>query len=172
MSRMHRAVLPPIAAVATLLLGASTAAAASQYTDSVTGYEVYATSTEGVFTGTASGELPGYWAADVRHTPLSGSPEAATIDGGTFSLYTDLHNKATELTGTFIGGSVVQTGGFSGCVDQIYAVSGQLADVGVYGRPDHGTGTFTATLAHYRVSINGYCVTYAASIWGSVVLDF
>jgi hypothetical protein len=159
-------------ALVTVVLAASPAVAASQYSDSVSGNEVYATTTEGVFGGTASGVLPGYWTAAVDHTPLSGTPQTATIDGGTFDLYTALHNHATHITGSFTGGSVVQTGGFSGCDDQTYSVSGQLDDVGIYGRPDHGSGTFVATLTHYRYLLGSYCIIYAASIRGTVSLNF
>jgi hypothetical protein len=172
MSRMSKFATGTAGALAAVVLAALPAVAASQYLDSVSGIEVSATSTEGVFAGTAGGDLPGYWAATVDHTPLSGNPQTATIDGGSFDLLTVLHNKATHVVGSFTGGSVVQTGGFSGCVDQTYSVNGQLGDVGVYGRPDHGTGTFTATLTHYRISIDGYCIIYAASIAGTVLLDF
>lgn len=149
-----------------------TAMAATTYNDSATGLEVYATSTEGRFAGQAGGDLPGYWYADVVHTPLSGSPATATIDGGVFDLDTNLHNQSILVSGQFTGGSVVQTGGISGCTNQTYAVNGTLSSVGVYGRPAHGTGTFAATLTHYRISIGGYCVIYAASIGGDVTLQF
>jgi hypothetical protein len=172
MSQMSKVVTVVASALAAFALAAIPAAAASQYLDSVSGYEVYATSTEGVFAGTATGDLPGYWAATVRHTPLGGTPQTATIDGGRFSLSTVLHNHSTLITGSFTGGSVVQTGGFTGCVDQTYSVNGQLVDVGLYGRPEHGSGTFKATLTHYRYLLGSYCIVYAASIQGSVSLDF
>lgn len=90
---------------------------------------MYATSTEGVFTGTASGALPGTSTADVLHTPLLGSPDQkATITGGSFDLATVLNTNDVLITGTFVndGGSVVQTGGSYGCVDQTYSVNGAL----------------------------------------------
>jgi hypothetical protein len=66
---------------------ASGAAAATTYTDTISGYEYYATSTDGKFAGTASGPLPGSWVADVQHTPLCLScATTATITGGSFSL--------------------------------------------------------------------------------------
>ena len=33
-----------------------------------------------------------------------------------------------------------------------------------------GTGTFAATLTHYRMEIFGHCVTYSASVSGSLSL--
>ena len=145
------------------------ALAAQTYTDGVSGIEIAATSTEGQFTGVAGGDLPGYWYADVVHTPLGGQAE---ITGGSFDLYTYLHNQSTEITGTFSGGTVDQVGGFSDCANQVYTVTGQLTSVGVVGRPDKGTGSFDATLTHYRADVLGICVTYGASISGTVVLSF
>jgi hypothetical protein len=161
-------------AVATAVTPVTAFAQTHSYSDSVVGVEVYATSTEGVFTGTASGALPGTWTADVLHTPLSGTPETATITGGSFDLATALSKNDVLITGTFInnGGSVVQTGGLTGCVDQTYSVNGALDKVGVYGKADRGSGNFSATLTHYRVQIFGYCVTYGASIAGNVTLSF
>jgi hypothetical protein len=159
--------------VAILVVGFSplTVLAGAQYQDAVSGYEIYATSTEGVFAGSASGDLPGSWSADVLHKPLSGSPQTAAIDGGTFDLYTQLHNQSTVITGTFTGGSVMQTAGFTGCSNETYSVDGVLGSVGIDGKPDHGSGTFSAVLTHYRYSLFGDCVTYAASISGSVSLS-
>jgi hypothetical protein len=171
MNRIELVVAIAVGAIA-VSLTPLTALAAPTYQDSVTGVEIYATSTEGQFTGQATGDLPGQWYADVMHTALSGSPETATINGGVFDLYTDLHNQSVLITGQFTGGSVTQTAGFSGCTDQTYAVDGTLSSVRVYGRPDHGSGTFAATLTHYRISLDGFCVTYAASIGGTVTLQF
>ena len=52
---------------------------------------------------------------------------------------------------------------------QRYAVNGVLGDVGS-ASVRRGTGTFAATLTHYRTTIFGHCVTYAASISGSLSL--
>jgi hypothetical protein len=167
-----RLVLAGVGSTVAISLTPLTAVAAPTYHDSVNGVEVYATSTEGRFTGQAVGDLPGLWYADVIHTPLGGSPATAAIDGGVFDLFTDLHNQSTQVTGQFTGGSVMQTGSSSECTNQTYTVDGTLSNVGVYGRPDHGTGTFAATLTHYRLSLGGYCVIYAASIAGYVTLQF
>jgi len=35
-----------------------------------------------------------------------------------------------------------------------------------------GSGAFTATLTHYRHSILGHCITYAASVSGTLSLSF
>jgi hypothetical protein len=155
------------AAVALVVTPASAiAATATTYSDPIGGFEYTATSTQGSFAGAASGALPGPWSATVDHTPLSTS---ATITGGDFSLATYLHGTLTTVTGDFTGGTVRQLSGFTGCVDQRYAVNGLLGDVG-FGSRGSGTGTFTATLTHYRTKIFGYCATYSASIGGSLSL--
>jgi hypothetical protein len=159
-----------IAALAAVVTPLTALAAATTYTDTVAGPEVFATSTEGVFTGAASGTLPGVWTATVMHSPLS---THATITGGSFDLATTLNNRPVLVVGTFAnGGSVDQTGGFSGCVNQTYWVQGVLGKVGLYGQTDSGTGTFQAVLTHYRALIFGSCVTFGASIAGTVTLTF
>lgn len=64
---------------------------------------------------------------------------------------------------------VLQLSGFTGCVNQRYAVNGVLRDVG-FGSVRRGTGTLAATLTHYRTKIFGHCVTYAATVSGSLSL--
>src|SRR5439155_12647740 len=59
------------------------ASAAQSFSDTITGHEYYATSTDGRFAGSAAGSLSGDWHADVQHTPLCISCTAtATISGG------------------------------------------------------------------------------------------
>lgn len=151
---------------------ATTSAAAATHRDSVTGAEYHATSTDGRFAGAASGELPGAWRADVQHTALCIScPRTATITRGTFSLATIVHGLPTLFRGSFSGGTVqvIKPGG--DCTNQKFVVDGLLSNV--HGRPAAaGTGTFTATLIHYRHSILGKCITYAASITGKLDIGF
>src|SRR5207302_5144489 len=130
--------------------------------------EYYATSTEGRFAGTATGALPGSWYIDVFHTPLSPN---GTITGGAFSLGTVMNGQPTTITGSFAKGIVTQTSG-SGCGNQTYALSGDLVSVGPYGSSHSGTGTFNGLLTHYRYSFYGSCITYGASVTGTVNLYF
>ncbi len=116
-----------VISAAAVLLSPITALAAS-YTDSVGGIEVFATSTTGVFSGTAGGSLPGVWAATVNHTPLGTS---ATITSGSFDVVSALGGLPAVVAGSFSGGSVVQTSGFHGCVNQTFNVNGSLVSVGV-----------------------------------------
>jgi hypothetical protein len=150
-------VLPPVAL------------ASQTYTDSASGYEVYATSTEGTFIGTTSGVLPGSWGATIDHTPLSPNAE---ITGGSFYLSTAIGGYPVVVTGRFSGGTVTRTNpGATGCVNQYYSVDANLSNVGI-GLSGSGTGSFVGTLTHHRTSIYGYCVTYSATITGQLSLTF
>ena len=168
---MHvRTMLVVLAATALAFVGTAPSAAAATYTDTISGYEYYATSTEGRFAGSASGALPGYWNADVVHDPLCLScPTTAEITGGSFTLATILNGLYTVVTGTFTGGTVQVTDPGAGCADQLFTVSGVLGNVGPGGS---GSGSFAATLQHYRHLVFGACVTYAASVTGSISLTF
>ena len=156
----------PIVAAAALFISPAAAIAASASSDSVSGLEYVATSAQGRFVGIASGALPGAWSVTVDHTPLGTS---AVITGGDFRLATRRGGTLTVVTGGFTAGTVRQLSGFTGCVDQRYAVHGVLGDVGA-GAARRGTGTLNATLTHYRTRIFGQCLTYAASVRGSLSL--
>ena len=156
----------PIVAAAALFISPAAARAATASADSVSGLEYAATSAQGRFVGIASGALPGAWSVTVDHTPLGTS---AAITGGDFHLATGLDGTLTAVTGHFTAGTVRQLSGFTGCVNQRYAVHGVLDEVGP-GAVHRGTGTFDATLTHYRTTILGQCLTYSASVRGSLSL--
>lgn len=145
------------------------ASAATTYSDSASGFEYSATSTEGKFSGTASGALPGAWQATVDHTPLSPN---ATVTGGDFYLTTVLNGTATLVHGAVAGGSVTRTNpGATGCVNQYYAVNLTLGHVTRNGSGS-GSGSYAGTLVHHRSSVFGYCLTYSATIGGPLTLTF
>ena len=156
----------PIVAAVALLISPAAAIAAPTSSDSVSGLEYAATSTQGRFVGIASGALPGAWSVTVDHTPLGTS---AAITGGDFHLATRQHGTLAVVTGNLTAGTVRQLSGFTGCASQRYAVHGVLDDVGS-GAARRGTGTLDATLTHYRMKIFGQCVTYSASVRGSLSL--
>jgi hypothetical protein len=159
--------------IAMLALAAPAGALAAQtYSDTISGHEYYYTSTDGKFAGTASGALPGDWNADVQHTKLCLScTPTATITGGSFSLATTLAAIPTLVTGKFTGGTVQVINSGANCTSQTFAVNGILGSVGPW-YSGHGSGTFTTILTHYRTSILGSCVTYGASVKGSLSLSF
>jgi hypothetical protein len=165
----RRLIILLIAALGLLVLPA-TAAAAQTYSDTIRGYEYAFTSTDGRFAGTASGALPGSWNADVRHTPLCLScTPTATITGGAFSLATVHNGLPAFISGAFVGGTVQVTNVGSNCSNQTFAVNGILGNVGWWSSGS-GSGAFRATLTHYRRAIFGRCVTYGASVRGTLSL--
>jgi hypothetical protein len=154
---------------AALLAGAGPAVAATS-SDTIKGFEYFATSTDGKFAGTASGALPGEWNADVQHTPLCLScTPTATITGGSFALATAINDIPTLITGTFSGGTVQVTNTGPNCTNQTFTVDGNLSNVGPW-FGGSGSGTFDVTLTHFRHTIFGRCVTYGASVTGTLSL--
>ena len=146
------------------------AVAATPYQDSVSGVEVFATNSEGVFVGVASGGLPGAWSADIKHTGLTSG--SATITSGSFSLRTVLNRQITVVAGSFDnGGTIALFYAQPGCGIQQYTVTDNLSSVGLGSSPV-GTGHFSAVLTHFRAKIFGTCITYAAKVAGSVSLTF
>jgi hypothetical protein len=141
-------------------------AVASAADDTVSGVEIAFTSTQGTFAGKANGDVPGYWKAVVDHTPLS--PDA-TITGGSFRLVT---TTLQTIVGTFdYGGTVTRTNPGLGCTNQTYDVSDTLSNVGV-GGPGTGTGSFSVALTHKRAFVPFIgCVTYAATVAGTLSLS-
>jgi hypothetical protein len=160
-----------ILVAALALLGAPASAAAAQtYSDTISGYEYAFTSTDGKFAGTASGALPGSWNADVQHTQLCRScTPTAKVTGGSFSLATTHNGLPALVSGAFVGGTVQLTNAGSNCSNETFAVNGILGHVGWWSSGS-GSGTFRVTLTHYRHSVFGRCVTYGASVRGTLSL--
>jgi hypothetical protein len=172
--RLRKTVVALFLALGTLGVLPVLAAAATSYTDSISGVEVFATATEGVFVGLASGPLPGAWSADVFHGPLPSSVGlSGAITGGSFSLATVLNKHFTLVSGSFdtTGGTIRLRDQARGCGIQHYVVADALTNVGVGPAPT-GNGSFAALLTHYRAKIFGSCITYAATVAGSVSLTF
>jgi hypothetical protein len=167
---LHRLIILSAAALA-LLVAPATAAAAHTYSDTISGYEYAFTSTDGKFAGTGSGALPGTWNADVQHTPLCLScTPTATITGGSFSLATTHNGLPALASGRFVGGTVQVMNVGANCTNQTFAVNGLLGHVGWWSSGS-GSGVFRTTLTHYRHSILGTCVTYGASVRGTLSLS-
>jgi hypothetical protein len=146
------------------------AAPAASSTISLSGVEVAATSTRGTFVGKGHG--PGgtkvAWTAVVKHTALRGG--AARITGGSFAMGTLRGGHRLNVhSGMFTGGSVRLLASAAGCHDQRYAVRGRLARV-KSPTTGGGTGTVSIRLTHHRRGILGRCVTYGASVTGTVSL--
>jgi hypothetical protein len=169
---MKRPALSIALAFGASLVMTVTAAASSTYTEWIHGGELpNATPTEGQFVGEATGSFAGTWYIDVLHQDLSHHP--AYITGGSFRLNTVINGWPDAIHGTFTPwhGTVAQLSGFSGCTNQRYSVNGELSGVGLDNGT--GTGTFSATLTHYRANVWFVgCVVYSASVSGTVSLTF
>jgi hypothetical protein len=164
-----RRLLGVIVAMSMVVLVPATASAATVSSSyAVRGYEYYATSTQGRFSGTASGNTgdSASWNAVVNHTELT---TTATITGGSASLLT---SRLVYIQGSFAGGEVHLVDQPAGCSYQKYAVTGTLANVTRSDSSVTGTGSFVATLTHYRTRILGRCVVYSAGVAGTISLSF
>jgi hypothetical protein len=152
--------------MASLAVSPASAAAAQTtptYTYNVSGAEVYATSTKGRFVGTASGSgATGTWYAEVIHTPLRST---ATITGGSLSMALNQAVPAYTVSGQFSGGSIKRLRDGAYCTNQVYTVNGWLTNVTVTKE-----GNFNVTLTHHRRPILGRCVTYSATVNGTLEL--
>jgi len=145
---------------------------------------MYATSTEGRFSGTATGQGPdglsGAWSIAVDHTSLDPCFQVqlgeicSRITGGTFALAVTSPS-VQYVTGNFNqsvspdGISMLQSG--SNCTTQLFKITDGLNSVGT-GSQHSGTGTFVGYLWHHRYWIFGRCLTYSATVQGTVVLSF
>jgi hypothetical protein len=74
------------------------------------------------------------------------------------------------VSGAFVGGTVQVTNVGANCSNQTFAVNGILGHVGWWSSGS-GSGVFRATLTHYRHSILGRCITYGASVRGTLSLS-
>jgi hypothetical protein len=166
-----------------LALAGATPAAAETHRSIVSGVEFYATSTQGQFAGTAQGQgadgLSGVWSIVVDHTNLGGCRYAyqicGRVTGGSFTLA--VANPAEVVGGAFNGGAIpgqpdmiVLINPGPNCTNQVFWITDGLHAVGTSSHT--GTGSFMAYLTHYRHSIFGQCITYSATVHGTVVLDF
>jgi hypothetical protein len=165
-----------------LMVILATPAAATVHRSVISGFEFYATSTQGRFAGSAAGQgadgLTGAWSIVVDHTSLVCSQPNQTcghVTGGSFSLV--VANPTEVVSGRFNGRAtedqpdtivLVDPGRY--CTNQRFWIVDGLHDVGA--REHDGTGSFGAYLTHYRHSIFGQCITYSATVQGMVELSF
>jgi hypothetical protein len=163
-----RLTLVPLALAAALALPASVLAATVSTTYTIQGAEYYATSTQGRFGGTASGNTgdTATWQATVDHTRLT---DRARITGGTARLAT---SRLVLISGEFSGGKVKLLSRQDGCGIETFSVQGSLENVTRSDSSAVGSGEFTATLTHYRTSVFGSCQTYSATVQGTIEVSF
>jgi hypothetical protein len=140
------------------------------------GAETRATSVVGTFVGGAVGSQPGgmLWKAVVQHTRLSRTAESsALITGGGVTLKVWSETRLFETTRSFTGGTIAyasERSSSSACGQQVFRVNATLAGT-KGGEPAGGGGLLQVYLTHHRKSIFGRCITYAASVRGSLSLS-
>jgi hypothetical protein len=153
-------------------LAATAAPASTSFT--IVGYEYAFTSTVGSFAGTGTGNAgeKAVWNATVKHDPLGSNP--TYINGGPVELATaGTDGHLDYVTGALVyhGGSITTLNPGSNCTNQVFLVTGALEDV-TTSTTSGGSGTFAATLTHYRYSLLGHCFIYKAGVKGIVSFSY
>src|SRR5512133_2466150 len=159
---------------AALLLPLDAAAAPASTSFTIVGYEYAFTSTVGSFAGTGTGNAgeKAVWDVTVNHDPLGSTP--TYINGGRVELATASASGHLDYVTATLGyhrGSITTLNSGSNCTNQQFLVTGALEDVTTSTTSD-GSGTFAATLTHYRYSLFGHCIIYRAGVRGMVSLTF
>jgi hypothetical protein len=156
MTLIRRSLAASAALVLALAIPFGTVVGSTTVAYGVRGIEIHATATQGTFSGVAwAADDFGTWTAVVQHTAFD-AERNSTITGGTFAL----DGRARDASGTFTSGSVSFTSADPGCGREFFGVEGAMT------LGDGGTGTFSATLVHYRTQLFGRCITYWATIRG------
>jgi len=126
----------------------------------VSGLEYAATATAGSFAGAAAApDDLGTWRATVVHGALPVNPGGtAPVTGGTFGL----NGRIRDLAGGLDGGTITLLT-TSSCGKQTYSVTGHLILAS-----GMGDASFGMVLTHYRLRLFGSCITYGATVQGSV----
>jgi hypothetical protein len=175
MPRTRRLLAALVVAVAALVVPLSAAAAPASTTFAISGLEYGFTPTLGLFAGSATGASGdrAAWNAAVEHEEL-GSAQPVHITGGSVWMGTRSAGGSFDFVAArFVdqGGTIETLDPGAGCTNQRYLVSGALENVTTT-TSSGGTGTFSVTLTHYRVSIFGRCIAYNASVVGNVGFSY
>jgi hypothetical protein len=174
MARSLRLVLTALVAGAALVFPVAASAAPVSTSFNVTGFEYAFTQTVGSFAGSATGNAGdrGAWNTSVEHDPLGSVP--TYVNGGTFQMATrGTTGRLDFVTGTFVnhGGTITTIDPGAGCTNQRFLVTGTLADVAT-STTSGGTGAFSVVLTHFRIPLFGRCLTYSASVAGTVSFEY
>jgi hypothetical protein len=154
--RLFRTLAASAALILALAIPFGTITGSTTVTYGVRGIEIHATATQGTFTGIAwAADDLGTWTAVVQHTGFD-AERNSTITGGTFTL----DGRSRDVSGTLTSGAVTFTSADPGCGREFFSVEGAMT------LRDGGTGSFSATLVHYRAQLFGRCITYWATIRG------
>ncbi len=135
----------------------------AQTSETISGFEIAATSTVGTFVGVIGlGPLAGLFQAQVDHAPLSATG-ITPITGGTLEIRLA---RGGTLDGSFApaSGTIAPINPEPGCSNQTYQVTDaiQLAP-----DPSRSVG-FSVILTHHRFLFFGRCLTYFATVSGTL----
>lgn len=174
MKPLVRSSVTTLLAIAALALPAGASAAPASTTFAIAGNEYAFTSTVGSFAGTGQGNAgdTAVWNTSVQHDPLGSVP--TYINGGSFQMVTwSPTGHVDSVTGTFVyhGGTITTLSTGPNCTNQRFLVAGALQDVAT-NTSSGGSGTFSAVLTHYRISIFGQCLIYNARVVGTVSFTY
>jgi hypothetical protein len=173
MKHVLRSSIAALAAAAALVLPSAAAAAPASTSFHVVGYEYAFTQTVGSFAGTATGNAGdvGAWNVTVQHDPLGSSP--TYVDGGRFQLATASAAGTDSVTGTldYHGGTITTRNPGAGCTNQRFLVTDTIGNVSTQ-TTNGGTGSLSVVLTHYRTSVFGRCIIYAARVAGTVRFSY
>ena len=164
------AALVLLAAIVGLYAGAPGPARATEVESyQLDGYEVFYSPTRAMFAGTSGDGLGGVsaWYSSIDHS-LVISPSGA-ITGGWAVLH---RPDGVRIGGWFSGGDVVLVDDGPGCTTEAHSVEGALVSVTRSDTGAVGSGVFRATLLHHRAWLFGTCISYSASVSGSIELTF
>lgn len=158
-----------LALAAALAMPAGAAAEPVSTTFAVSGHEYAFTPTIGCFAGAAVGNAGdrAVWNTCVEHDPLGSDP--TYINGGRFAMATRSPAGSYDfVTGTFVyhGGTIETIDPGANCTNQRYLVTGALENVST-SMSSGGSGTFAATLTHFRTRFFGRCFAYRATVVGT-----
>jgi len=133
------------------------------------GIEARASSTIGTFVGGAADpQLDGMlWKAVVRHDPLSRTGTPSLITGGSVTLHVASATRFSTQSRSFTAGTIAYAADLSSqsaCGRQVFRVKATLAPTNEAG----DSGSLNVYLTHHRRSLFGQCITYAATVRGSL----
>ena len=171
MTRPLRFLAVALATVATLAVPSSAAAAPASTSFAVRGFEYAFTPDVGFFAGSAVGNAGdrGAWNTYVEHDRLGSTPPIY-VNGGSFWMATRSPAGTYDwVSGTFVhhGGTITTIDPGANCTNERYLVTGALENV-TTSTTAGGTGSFSVTLTHYRALLFSRCITYSASVVGTV----
>ncbi len=148
---------------------AAPARASTYESYTLTGYEIWFAPTVGTFAGTGNGPTGALsaWYGSIEHSGVI-SP-AGTINGGWATLY---RLDGVRISGRFATGTVWLVNDGPGCTDETHVVRGILAGASRTDREEVGSGYLEATLVHHRAWLFGRCISYSASVNGTLSLVF